>query len=122
MMLLFVENSDLSTEVKEKIRARICQQLGQTWQGKRVDRAFVQSIHDDFDDELIGQFDTADRLAPLMTTASGIGGNPAQRGRSGRSFRQPDVAPGRRWRVQAVQPGETQHDAGVTHAARPQGQ
>jgi predicted KAP-like P-loop ATPase len=76
MILLFVENSDLDPEVKEKIRAKICAQLGQTWQGKRVDRAFVQSLHDKFSDELIGQFDTADRLAPLMTTASGIVGNP----------------------------------------------
>src|ERR1035437_5168745 len=76
MILLFVENSTLDADVKERIRARICQQLGQTWQGKRVDRAFVQSLHDKFDDDLIGQFDTADRLAPLMTTASGIVGNP----------------------------------------------
>lgn len=76
MMLLFVEDSNLDADVKEKIRSKICSQLGQTWQGKRVDRAFVQSLHDKFSDELIGQFDTADRLAPLMTTASGIVGNP----------------------------------------------
>jgi predicted KAP-like P-loop ATPase len=76
MMLLFVDNSDLGDEVKEKIRAGVCAQLQQTWQGKRVDRAFVQSLHDGFPDELIGKFDTADRLAPLMTTASGILGNP----------------------------------------------
>jgi predicted KAP-like P-loop ATPase len=76
MMLLFVENSMLNAAVKENIRKKICERLGQTWQGKRVDRAFVQSIHDNFEDELIGQFDTADRLAPLMTTASGIVGNP----------------------------------------------
>lgn len=76
MMLLFVENSELAEDVKEKIRAAVCQQLRQTWQGKRVDRAFVQSLHDDFPDELIGKLDTADRLAPLMTTASGIVGNP----------------------------------------------
>jgi len=76
MMLLFIENSDIDPEVKERIRAKICAQLGQTWQGKRVDRAFLQSLHDKFSDKLIGQFDTADRLAPLMTTASGIVGNP----------------------------------------------
>jgi predicted KAP-like P-loop ATPase len=76
MMLLFVENAELDAEVKEKIRAKVCEQLGQTWQGKRVDRAFLQSLHDQFADGLIGQFDTADRLAPLMTTASGIIGNP----------------------------------------------
>ena len=76
MMLLYVENSNLDNAVKEKIRAGVCKQLSQTWQGKRVDRAFMQSLHDKFPDELIGQFDTADRLAPLMATASGIGGNP----------------------------------------------
>ena len=76
MMLLFVQNSDLEVGVKEKIRAGVCAQLRQTWQGKRVDRAFVQSLHDGFPAELIGRFDTADRLAPMMTTASGILGNP----------------------------------------------
>ena len=76
MMLLFVENSTLDAAVKETIRAKICERLGQTWQGKRVDRAFLQSLHDKFEDGLIGQFDTADRLAPLMATASGIVGNP----------------------------------------------
>lgn len=76
MMLLFVENSDLSDDVKEKIRSGVVAQLRQTWAGKRVDRAFVQSLHDPLPAELIGRFDTADRLAPLMTTASGILGNP----------------------------------------------
>lgn len=76
MMLLFVENSELDDDVKEKIRAGVGGQLKQTWQGKRVDRAFVQTLHEVIPDELIGKFDTADRLAPLMTTASGIVGNP----------------------------------------------
>ena len=76
MMLLFVENSSLSDDVKEAIRTGVCAQLRQTWQGKRVDRAFVRSLHDAIPEELIGKFDTADRLAPLMTTASGIAGNP----------------------------------------------
>lgn len=76
MMLLYVENSDLDQNVKEQIRSSICKQLGQTWQGKRVDRAFMQSLHDKFDHELVGKFDTSDKLAHLMTTASGIMGNP----------------------------------------------
>ena len=46
MMLLYVDNSDLDAKVKEEIRAGICKQLAQTWQGKRVDRAFMQSLHD----------------------------------------------------------------------------
>lgn len=76
MMLLFVENSGLDDAVKETIRTRVCAQLRQTWQGKRVDRAFVQTLHDPLPPELISRFDTAERLAPLMTTASGITGNP----------------------------------------------
>jgi len=76
MMLLFVENSSLSDEVKEKIRAGVGAQLQQTWQGKRVDRAFIQTLYADFPAELIGRFDSADRLAPLMTRATGIAGNP----------------------------------------------
>lgn len=76
LMLLYVENSALDADVKESIRTGICKQLGQTWQGKRVDRAFVQSLHGTFDKELVAQFDTADRLAHLMATASGISGNP----------------------------------------------
>lgn len=76
MMLLYVENSDLHKDVKEKIRAGICKQLALAWQGKRVDRAFVQTLHNPFGNDLIGKFDAADRLAHLMTTASGIAGNP----------------------------------------------
>ena len=75
MMLLYVDNSDLDAKVKEEIRGGICKQLAQTWQGKRADSAFIQTLHK-FDNELIGKFDTADRLAHLMTTASGIAGNP----------------------------------------------
>ncbi|MES1937286.1 KAP P-loop domain-containing protein [Salinisphaera hydrothermalis C27AD] len=76
MMMLFVENSSLDKDAREKIRAGVCSQLRQTWQGKRVDRAFVQSLHESFPDDLIGKLDTADRLAPLMTGATGISGNP----------------------------------------------
>lgn len=76
MMLLFVEKSGLDGPAREDIRAKVCEQLGKTWQGKRVDRAFMQTLHGSFSSELIGQFDTADRLAPLMATASGIAGNP----------------------------------------------
>jgi predicted KAP-like P-loop ATPase len=76
MMLLYIENSQLDAQVKETIRDAVCAQLRQTWQGKRVDRAFVQSLYDTFPTELVSKFDAADRLAPLMTTAAGIVGNP----------------------------------------------
>ncbi|MCP4617036.1 MAG: ATPase [Bradyrhizobium sp.] len=76
MLLLFVDNSELSDGDKEKIRAAVIGQLRQTWQGKKVDRAFVQSLGVRLPESLVGQFDTAERLASLMTTASGILGNP----------------------------------------------
>jgi predicted KAP-like P-loop ATPase len=76
MMLLFVDNSDLTDGDKEQIRASVIGQLKQTWQGKKVDRAFVQSLGVKLPGSLVGQFDTAERLASLMTTASGILGNP----------------------------------------------
>ncbi len=76
MILLYVDNSALAPDIKEKIRAAICAQLRQTWQGKRVDAAFVQTLHDQFAPDLVSKFDAADRLAPLMTTATDIGGNP----------------------------------------------
>lgn len=76
MMLLYAENSSLAPDAMETIRAGVCAQLRQTWQGKRVDRAFVESLHVTIPPELVSKFDAADRLAPLMTTASGIAGNP----------------------------------------------
>jgi predicted KAP-like P-loop ATPase len=75
MMLLFVENSGIDTGLKQHIRAKVCEQLSQTWQGKRVDRAFVQSLGT-LPAELVARLDAADRLAPMMTKASGIKGNP----------------------------------------------
>ena len=76
MLLLFVEDSLLADETKEMIREKVCDQLAQTWRGKRVDRAFIESVHSDLPTELVGRFDTADRLAPLMASASQISGNP----------------------------------------------
>ncbi|MDB5971108.1 MAG: ATPase [Hydrocarboniphaga sp.] len=76
MMLLFIENSGLKPETKEVLRAGVCLQLGKTWQGKRVDLKFLRSLHDTLPAELVARLDVADRLAPLMTTATGIAGNP----------------------------------------------
>ena len=76
MMLLFVDNSDLAESGKEDIRKKTCAQLAQTWRGQRVDRAFMETTYDGLPEDLIARFDTADRLAPLMTTASQISGNP----------------------------------------------
>jgi len=76
MMMLFLENSSLPKPEVENIRIKVRNQLRTTWQGNRVDRAFMQSLYDDYPSELIGKFDTAERLAAVMTSASGIQGNP----------------------------------------------
>lgn len=76
MMLLFVENSALSATDKEAIRVGVCKQLGQTWRGQRVDRAYMQTLHQNLPADLIARFDVADRLAPIMASASQIAGNP----------------------------------------------
>lgn len=76
LMLLFVENSSLSKEDREAIRKKVCDQLSQTWKGRRVDRAFMQTIHSNLPQDLVARLDAADRLAPLMTSASQIAGNP----------------------------------------------
>lgn len=76
LMLLYVDNSSLGDADKETIRAAVCSQLRRTWEGKRVDRAFIQSLGVTFPEDLTGRFDTAERLAALMASASGIAGNP----------------------------------------------
>lgn len=76
LLMLFVENSNLSTEVKESIRTAICAQLRRSWQGTRVDASFVKRDRGALPPELIARLDAADRLAPVMTTAAAIGGNP----------------------------------------------
>lgn len=76
MMLLYVENSTLADGDKEKIRTGVCAQLRRTWEGKRVDRALLQTLGVSLPEDLVGRFDTAERLASLMTSASGIAGNP----------------------------------------------
>lgn len=76
MALLFIEQSEIAQEAKDSIREKVCQQLSLSWQNKRVDRTFVESIQSDLPPELLARLDTADRLAPLMASASSIAGNP----------------------------------------------
>jgi predicted KAP-like P-loop ATPase len=76
LFLLFIENSNLTKEQKEAARNSICIRLGESWQGKRVDRDFVVGLIANCPDQLKSQFDLADRIAPLMTSARQIQGNP----------------------------------------------
>jgi len=76
MFLLYVHNSTLDKNQQETIRVAVCERLAKTWRGLRIDRAFIQSLGIPLPDELVAQLDTADRLTAIMTTASGIAGNP----------------------------------------------
>lgn len=78
MFLLFVENSTLGHDTKEIVRTKVCEQLAKSWQGKRVDLAFIQSLEltEKLPANLIARLDTADKLAPALATASQVRGNP----------------------------------------------
>ena len=76
MMLLFIDNSDLKKEDKDEIRKKICSQLGSTWEGKRVDYKFLESLGKELPAKLISQLETVERLAPIMITSTNIRGNP----------------------------------------------
>lgn len=76
MMMLFIDSSDLGTTQKDTLRAAIAEQLRASWKGKRVDRAFVGSRGIELPAALLSRLETAERLAPLMTTSDKISGNP----------------------------------------------
>lgn len=76
LMLLAVDASGLPPERKNAIREAVCTQLAKTWQGARVDPAFVKGVDRELPPALVTQLDTADRLAVIMTTAKKIRGNP----------------------------------------------
>lgn len=76
MMMLFVENSSIDQQQKDVIRDAIAGRLRESWRGKRVDRAYLASLDLELPPALIAKLETAERLAPLMTTAQRIAGNP----------------------------------------------
>ncbi|MFE4835540.1 P-loop NTPase fold protein [Arthrobacter sp. NPDC056691] len=76
LMMLFIDNSELSDEHKDALRTAIAGQLRETWKGKRVDRSFVASRGIELPTSLVGRLETAERLAPLMASSNRIAGNP----------------------------------------------
>lgn len=76
MMMLFIENSGLDLVDQDKLRSAVAGQLRESWKGKRVDRTFVETCGVTLPPALVARLDTAERLAPLMTTAERISGNP----------------------------------------------
>ena len=76
MMMLFIENSELETGDKDALRTAIASQLRESWKGKRVDKNYIANCGVKLPTALIPRLDTAERLAPLMTTSDRISGNP----------------------------------------------
>lgn len=76
LILLFVEASELEEVQKENIRDKVIKQLSLSWQGKRVDRTFINSLGITLPSTLLQKVETAERLANIMTTSSKIKGNP----------------------------------------------
>jgi len=76
LMLLFIEQSGLAEDSKEAVRKNVCERLSESWKGHRVDLKYVLTLIDDCSDDLKRNLELADRLAPLMTTAKNILGNP----------------------------------------------
>ncbi|MCZ7616790.1 MAG: P-loop NTPase fold protein [Myxococcota bacterium] len=76
LMLLYLKKAGLGDERTEEIRSKVCERLSASWSGKRVDFNFVTGIVPDIDSEVRANLELADRLAPLMTTAQQISGNP----------------------------------------------
>lgn len=77
MMMLFIDDStELSDQRKDALRAAIGKQLRESWRGARVDTAFVNAVDTELPAALQSRLDTAQHLAPLMTGAKHIAGNP----------------------------------------------
>ena len=76
LMLLFVDDSAIDSQKRETIREQVCLRLSESWKGHRVDMRFVLELIQDCPDALRANLELADRLAPLMTTAKQVAGNP----------------------------------------------
>ena len=76
MMMLFIENSELDELQKDTLWKAIASQLRESWKGKRVDKNYIASCGVKLPTTLTARLDTAERLAPLMTTSKSIAGNP----------------------------------------------
>lgn len=76
LFLLYIENSEIPLAAKENARKLICQRLGETWQGKTVDLEFAISTAPNCPEQLKTNFEQAARIAPILTSAKQIKGNP----------------------------------------------
>lgn len=80
MMMLFIENSELTAEHKDNLRIAILTRLQNSWKGERMDKRYIteyaQRCGIILESSLVTQLDIAERLARLMTVSKQIAGNP----------------------------------------------
>jgi len=76
LMLLYLQKSSLEKETKEEARRMVCERLSSSWSGDYVDLEYMRELLPDADDALLNNLQRAERLAPLLTTADKIQGNP----------------------------------------------
>ncbi|HEX5313123.1 KAP family P-loop NTPase fold protein [Aquabacterium sp.] len=78
--LLFLERAHRSGQLDamnfEKAKASVEARLRETWTGKAVDLAFLETLVPKGDTELLGLMGLAERLAPLLFSASTVQANP----------------------------------------------
>lgn len=76
LMLLYLNKAGLDDEQMEAVRSKVCERLSASWSGKRADLAFITELVPHLGAGVRANLELADRLAPLMTTAQQISGNP----------------------------------------------
>ncbi|RQW46154.1 P-loop NTPase fold protein [Novosphingobium sp. LASN5T] len=77
LMMLFIDDeASLDAGQKEAIRIAVCQRLGETWKGGRVDKAFVSGLVPNCPSGLLNRLALAERIAPTLTTSPNVRGNP----------------------------------------------
>lgn len=76
LMMLHVEKAGLPEDEVERVRIAVCDRLSETWKGKRADLKFMLEVMPECSDQLRNGLDLSDRLAPLLTSAKKVAGNP----------------------------------------------
>ncbi|MAT52636.1 MAG: NTPase KAP [Porticoccaceae bacterium] len=78
--LLFLErahrNGQLDAETFDSAKSSVETRLRETWTGKSVDLTFLESLAPQGNSELLGLMGLAERLAPLLFSASTVQANP----------------------------------------------
>lgn len=78
--LLFLERAKRVNKIDvdhfEAVKLKVAERLRETWKGKGVDLAFLESLVPSGNTELLGLMGLSERLAPLLLTSSAVQSNP----------------------------------------------